>query len=352
MRFSKLLLLVFVFLSVNPLNAYAQVADQPCDTQFWRQMSARAWMEAEREIMQNQNLIYKPDSVLEYTCFDQFVGLNAWDGGNIFTHTEYFGDQIISRGQPYGLEIALTKVVSESLNEYKDANYADSFLSGRADFLSIQGTNSEFRNASVEISSYNCETMANVWRASKCTNFIDNSAFEKTDGFYPFDVLVGLDGQEVDGYAGTIQDTRKWPASMACGPESTRTPTGTSVTIGQPFGSGGGWSDQIAVSKNAEDVLYPSKIPLGEVYKEVFDLTVPGVCANPIFTGVTVIASTGGETYADGVCTNPGCTFNKGGVCQGGEAGGNNAVYGTGGSGANNGFGVGTFNPNSGGGGL
>lgn len=35
------------------LKASAEIAEQPCSTQFWKQMSARAWMEAEREIMMN-----------------------------------------------------------------------------------------------------------------------------------------------------------------------------------------------------------------------------------------------------------------------------------------------------------
>lgn len=321
MKFSKLLTLACILFSMNPFIASAQIAEQPCDTQFWRQMSARAWMEAEREIMQNQNLIFKPDSVLEYTCFDQFVGINAWDGGDIFVHTTYFGSPIISRGQPTGLEYAMTKVVSEALQEYKTENFNDAYLGGRAEYLGSNVKNSDFKYFSSRISEYTCDVMANVWRTSKCKNFIDNSQFEKTDGFYPFDDIVGYDGApNVYGYsnAAEVGDPRQWPESMACGPQSTTTPTGTNVTIGQPFGSGGSWEDQIAAAKNINDNLYPSKTPLGLIYKDVYDLTAPGACADPILTGVTVIAGDG-STYPDGVCTNPGCSYSRSGTCIGSQ---------------------------------
>ncbi len=44
-----------------------------CDPEFWDVLKDRAWMEAQREVTQNQNLIPRPDSVLEMTCFDSFL---------------------------------------------------------------------------------------------------------------------------------------------------------------------------------------------------------------------------------------------------------------------------------------
>lgn len=44
-----------------------------CDPEFWDVLKDRAWMEAQREVTQNQNLIARPDSVLEMTCFDSFL---------------------------------------------------------------------------------------------------------------------------------------------------------------------------------------------------------------------------------------------------------------------------------------
>ncbi|PCI56977.1 MAG: hypothetical protein COB36_01530 [Alphaproteobacteria bacterium] len=44
-----------------------------CDPEFWDVLKDRAWMEAQREVTQNQNLFPRPDSVLEMTCFDSFL---------------------------------------------------------------------------------------------------------------------------------------------------------------------------------------------------------------------------------------------------------------------------------------
>ncbi len=44
-----------------------------CDPDFWGVMKDRAWQEGQREITQNNNLIARPDSVLQMTCFDSFI---------------------------------------------------------------------------------------------------------------------------------------------------------------------------------------------------------------------------------------------------------------------------------------
>src|SRR5262245_25087423 len=42
-----------------------------CDGKVYESMNARAWLEVEREVTQNQNYIPKPDSVMEYTCLNE-----------------------------------------------------------------------------------------------------------------------------------------------------------------------------------------------------------------------------------------------------------------------------------------
>ena len=44
-----------------------------CDSEFYDVMSNRAWLESSREMEVAQTLINKPDSVLEYTCFDEIL---------------------------------------------------------------------------------------------------------------------------------------------------------------------------------------------------------------------------------------------------------------------------------------
>jgi len=66
--FKKLLvcaLAVFVSSAVS-----AQSLPDTCDGDFYEVMRAQSWMEAKREMEIAQTLILKPDSVLEYSCFN------------------------------------------------------------------------------------------------------------------------------------------------------------------------------------------------------------------------------------------------------------------------------------------
>jgi hypothetical protein len=295
-------LLLAAFLLVLPASkADAQIAEQACDPGYFQQLTARAWMEAEREIMQNQNLIFKADSVLEYTCFDQFVSLATWPGGNIFTHSDYFSQKVIPRGSPYALERTMTSVIYNALVSYRDENFEHTYLGGRSQHMDAEQTNSEFKSP-MENQAYTCTTMANIWKTAKCANFVDNENFEDTDGFYPFMDLKGFGeaSSDIAGYE-TIINTRKWPdiAPYPCGND---------------LGPGGDWNAADEFANNIGEPLYQFQTPLGELYMEVGERLIPGVCTDPILTGVTV-KTVGSGTWADGVCTNPGCVYAKSESC-------------------------------------
>ncbi len=72
-------------------SSHAQFAASPCDPNYYKSLEARAWLEAQREITQNQNLILKPDSVLEYTCFDKHLGVLAAQAPSLFSETTRCG---------------------------------------------------------------------------------------------------------------------------------------------------------------------------------------------------------------------------------------------------------------------
>ena len=55
-----------------------------CDPAFREVLSNRAWMEAQREVTQTQNLMARPDSVLAMSCFKQFLDHQAWYADNNF----------------------------------------------------------------------------------------------------------------------------------------------------------------------------------------------------------------------------------------------------------------------------
>src|SRR5688500_5108068 len=81
-------------LTLAPRNACAGAPPvQPCDPLYMDAMEKRAWLAAQRESAMNQNIIVKPDSVLEYTCFDQFLGMLAqrYTNGYLFSEVACCG---------------------------------------------------------------------------------------------------------------------------------------------------------------------------------------------------------------------------------------------------------------------
>ncbi len=290
-----------------PTSSYAQpqIAEQPCDAGFWRQMEARAWQEAEREIMQNQNLIFKPDSVLDYTCFDQFANIAAAQGGEIFTHTNYFGEKIIERSMNESTNNAIKSVVSFALQGYKIGQFPNSFLGGRSGAMSASTTRHSAQNPSNGNSAqYSCSNMSRIWQAAKCANFIDNSNFNDIDGFYPFKKIKGETAElDVQSYE-EIKETRAYPSP--CNGEAGRL----------------SWKKSNELAANIDQDLYLFQSPLGEIYRKVNDKIEPGKCTGGgIETGVTVITKDGAKGM-DGVCSNPGCSWNEGGSCSGPAGGG------------------------------
>jgi len=303
---------------LSPISAHAtgagagapRIAEQPCDTKFWDQMSSRAWLEAEREIMQNQNLIFKPDSVLDYTCFDQFANIAAAQGGEIFVHTNYFGEKIIQRGSNESTDKGIADLVSKPYGDYKKGQFIHSFLGGRGPDMSLSNAFHTPQAPSGTSASYNCSNMSRVWQAAKCANFIDNDKFESIDGFYPFETIKGLNGDDVVGYKSqgrndpSINETRQFPSPCT---------RGTGIRS---------WSLGVIEAENRGERMYQFQTPLGQIFKEVNDKIEPGKCENvTIRTGVSVI-TTDGNQGLDGVCTNPGCTYTRESGCTDAVEGG------------------------------
>lgn len=280
-----------------------KIADQPCDPRYWDSLKAKAWLEAEREIIQNQNLIFKPDSVLEYVCFDKFVDHTAAKGGDIFVHTKYFGREIITRGSNESMETGLKNVVYDALKAYDDGSFKDNkFFADRYEHFRNKSGDDNYPHAKAPTSggSYSCNVMQNVWKTAKCINFIDNKEkFAKTDGFYPFKAIKPFGGGKiVEGYEDSFSgdnDVRQWPANLKCaGPTKDE------------------WKLENDNNKNT-NTLYVFKAPLAKDFEKVRKRIEPGGCKDggTIKTGVKIIIN-GKETGEDGVCTNPGCTYKEG----------------------------------------
>lgn len=266
-----------------------QIAQQTCDSSVWQTMETRARLETEREIMQNQNLIFKPDSVLTYACFDNFAAHASKFVGVLFTHTSYWGKLIINWGSTDpGVDDAIQKTAVDSMKAYLQSNFDHEPLGGRGREIGLSKYSPQ--DVGGQGRSYSCSQMASVWSKAKCYNFMQTDTAAKNDGFYPFKTLKG--DKQVDGYEAK-NDVRQFPT--AC---NSQTPVP------------GGWATATDQSRNDKDSVYPFSEPNNKTFTDVRKLVDPGSCGQAISTGVQVILTPGASSgKKDGVCTNPGCTY-------------------------------------------
>lgn len=295
LKVMKVFYIAFVmFVSVvitKPSNAQSVIADSPCDALYYETLSARAWLEAQREITQNQNIILKPDSVFQYTCFDRLVNELADASSNMLSETNFYGNPLASGS----FENALNDLVNSTLVTYVGNNFGGSggsggsysLLSGHTSALGI--SHNPALVGSGTSSPYSCDIMSRVWQAAKCINFVTNST---TDGFYTF--------QE---YSGAL-DKRHLPAS--CTPINGNWAGNLTVAL-----TSGPWTND-AVN------TYLS-------LTEPDDCTSGSACAcdgEPIPTGLTVINEQSSTGYPEHICLQPGCRYRPATSGSGGTAAG------------------------------
>lgn len=278
--------LTAIFLSlfmVNSPKAYSAsvIADTPCDSLYYESLSARAWLEAQREITQNQNLILKPDSVFEYTCFDRLVRELSAHANSMLSETTLFGSPLGTNS----MDQALQNLVGDSLREYINSNFGSktgvpagyNMLAGHPSAAGISHNISTVTAGSPTTSYYSCDIMERVWQAAKCTNFISNAT---TDGFFTF-----------EEYAGSAVDKRHLPT--VCGAIDTNWAANLGVAL-----STGPWTND----------------PVQTYLEETAAPTGTTCSGDPIPTGVRVIRSGYDENdYLEHVCLQPGCRYDPGG---------------------------------------
>ncbi len=269
-----------------PSKAVSVIADSPCDTLYYETLSARAWLEAQREISQNQNIILKPDSVFQYTCFDGIMKELSDAASNMLSETTAYGNPLAVDS----FENALDSLVVTSIQSYLGNNYGGvappvgyNLLSGHTAALGIYHTPAS--NAS-SASPYSCDIMGRVWQAAKCINFVTNST---TDGFYTFGEYA----------AGTL-DVRHLPNALACTPIN------------------GNWTGNLATALTSG----PWTNDPVDTYLE---LTEPDDCTgpscncdgDPVPTGLTVINQAFPSGYQEKICLQPGCRYVPTGMSTG-----------------------------------
>lgn len=192
MRINLSRFILLLFLSCSCLfmvsSSYAQSAGTPgipqtCDPDFWEVMDARAWMEGSREMEMAQRLILKPDSVLEYSCFDarkdQLSGGLSFSSGN-----------------------AISLMISGALSGYLNNNFNHSYGGGTANGGS------------------DCNSMQVVWDALRCHDFDD-------DKFLTFADLSSADPRDKPIQCPAGNRVSLWNAALsAVYPDPARPPSG------------------------------------------------------------------------------------------------------------------------------
>ncbi|MBI1300382.1 MAG: hypothetical protein GC137_01865 [Alphaproteobacteria bacterium] len=282
--FRKLSLLYFLaVIFLFPFKSYGSsiIPDSACDPLYYETLSSRAWLEAQREITQNQNLILKPDSVFEYTCFDLLVGELATHAQQMFSETSAFGTPLGSTA----MDQALSNLVLTPVSAYTGANFPTvGSLGGHTAGLAIK----HYISSSAPSTPYTCDIMERIWHAAKCINFADNSA---RDGFFTF--------QE---YATDPLDKRGLPD--LCSPITFQWATNLTNAL-----MTGPWTND------------PVQVYMDEVSPQACAATGDCPCTgSPIPTGLTVTraSDTGSaNTFQEHVCLQPGCRYHPGGVLTG-----------------------------------
>lgn len=220
----------------NALNGLKDGTSGTCDGNFMNQIYSRAFMEASREVIMSEQLIHKPDSVLEYTCFDELIDMTAhhagffsesqkwddmtieiWVGGE---HGDDTGDDRVDTGTCSGsncpdrsrdttindgsgsgllpdqddysvfetdrLDHILEDFLMNSLQDYVDDNFSHTFM-GEASTI-----DNNLTTGSIGDTTYSCSHMSTVWAISKCVDFGED------DRFRSFTHLVGTNSGEGD----------------------------------------------------------------------------------------------------------------------------------------------------------
>lgn len=171
----KKTLCLIIFLTVGFFANVSMAQDPLCDVALFDQMAERARWQGQRETVAVENLVYKPDSVMEYTCFTRFVDHIPpnirYASAGFFEDAN--GDDIPDYIVTY--DFSTDPMNDLSINPAQNwmwSNFGHTYLGGRASpgtATVAGGTN------------YLCNAMDAVWELAKCQQFAPE---EPEDGFY------------------------------------------------------------------------------------------------------------------------------------------------------------------------
>lgn len=344
-----------------------------CDGNFMNQIYSRAFMEASREVIMSEQLIHKPDSVLEYTCFDELIDMAAhhagffsesqkWDDMDIklWTDGDHNRETTINDGSGSGLlpnqddysvfeddrlDGILEDLLMNSLQDYVDDNFGHTFM-GEASTI-----DNNLSTSSIGDSTYSCSHMSTIWAISKCVDFGED------DRFRSFSHLIGANSGQGDPRTipESCSPSHDSDDSITSGTASTKLDQTNPGTImdsggivekcppagGTVSGVNTGFSNDLIRLANNCDATSGSNLNVFSAFDTMDTHTdlikavgayVPGtgnaagviICSDPLPTGIPIITynisgNAGGPTgviiartyqiHYDHICPNPGCHY-------------------------------------------
>lgn len=171
------------------------LSDNACNLDVFVAMRGRAAMEAQEDIVASEMVVHRPDSVMEYTCLDQYMGFTAERADTFFSaRTNWQGTTIALWDgtdvainvflDPTSLDQILEETVVRSIFDYVSQQFPLAFLGDTSG-----GLDSSISNT-IGGASYTCTTMSDVWLIAKCENFADSRYFTGPGPFYTFNEMI------------------------------------------------------------------------------------------------------------------------------------------------------------------
>lgn len=264
-----------------------------CAADTWIAMTNQSVMQVRREMMYNQRYIAKPDSVMAYSCFDKtikdigqkmdtFSGTKKWVNkqidiiGKTVTVNKELGEK--------SLDGAINNTAVSSAQGFIMSSFPHDYLGGGSQSGGGGGGGGGGDEGSTGLQvETECGVMNQVWQMAKCANISDEKPFKK------FDELTDSNS-----------DPRIYPSNMKC--------MNTGIT------------QQMIDRAKGKEVKFDKVV----TYLDVLMPEGDKCSETPVSTGVTVVRRNGAgiitteQTYNDGVCISPGCSYqNEGGSGKG-----------------------------------
>ncbi len=239
---------------------------QACDPQFMDAIEARGFAEAARENVQNQNLIFKPDGVFEYSCFRNHASMPQKNAAHLFRQS------------------SLTFPTTQPVERYTNENFGNEYLNTR--------TNSPAITTPAPTGDM-CNALAAVWDIAHCLNFYNR---EDLEGLF-----------DLTHY--TSNDPRVLPQTLPACAALPYAPLDMALDIAYN-GNRDVWTMGPYARDDQNYLLDPVNLQM-EMYR-------PGECGVAIPTGMLVRDQNAAVAeYYEHTCSNPACVYTPSGANSG-----------------------------------